>query len=114
MKYKYEQIIMTIIKVNTIESYYEHIDIFMKDKQYIYCSLGSKHNEIISHFRYPKEDLQLSSNACYQIMPQFVRHNYMKNLIIMIDNFTTEENYLENEILIEKLHEKLMTLALNN
>lgn len=96
---------MTIIKVNTIESYYEHIDIFMKDKQYVYCSLGSKQNEIISRFRYPKEDLQLNSNACYQIMPQFVRDNRMKKLIIMIDNFTNEENYLENEILIEKLHE---------
>ena len=72
-------------------------------KEYVYCSIGSKLNEEITGFRYPSIDLKLNSNAEYQMIPEFVRNNYLNNLVIIIDQFSDEEIYNKNINLLKKI-----------
>jgi hypothetical protein len=72
----------------------------LKDRQYdfIYLSIGGKMNEPCVTFQKPKKYV-LSSNSQYQLIPEFLkeRHDDLKALILVIDNFNNDESYETNK-----------------
>ena len=86
---------------------------------FIYTSIGSKKNEHRVSFHYPGTDLSLTTNATYQMVPQFIRDKDTtdKILIIIIDDFHNEELKRQNDCLlrdIQTIHPNIQFVIVNH
>jgi hypothetical protein len=69
----------------------------------IYVSFGSKLNEFQQHFRWPTTTVT-STNANYQIIPEWLRVSEQRTLVLMIDRFRDQEDlkfnrqYIANQL----------------
>jgi len=94
-------------KINTYDAF---SDILVKlcssvQYNYIYVSLGSKINEARVNFRYPSNDLNLKSNAEFQMIPKFIRQQPVSNKIlsIIIDDFHDVELSYQHDATIHNI-----------
>ena len=107
---------MSIRKLESIVDLSQQLKTY-NNKEYVYCSIGSKHNEDNSSFRYPSRDILEPSNAEYQMIPQFVRYKHGNTLVIIIDQFTDEILYNNNMIILNniiEMHNNIEILLVNH
>jgi len=86
---------------------------------YVYVSLGSKINEETVEFNYPTSNLQLRSNAEFQMVPAFLREQPDTNniLSIIIDDFHDTRLTDTNHTFLRKMiqaHPNITYLIVDN
>jgi hypothetical protein len=85
----------------------------LSDYEYIYISLGSKHNEEIVEYKYQlNESIRKLSNAEWQMLPGFIRCK--KTLVVCIDRFENETVKQKNKEILKNILSENVTMMICN
>lgn len=98
--------------LSTIQDQTQFIDSISTKYTHIYVSIGGKFNESTIQFNYPK-NRHIRSNSIYQLVPEFLKNLVDEHVLILIlDDFTNDENRNINIRLLTPFSSTTLDIAL--